>query len=147
MTSPQRPPFMLLGIVGQPSTRRYGLGSSVGLGYWVGWAWGCAAAVNMTIAAPVTRTNFARSVRDISPPSTCQLDLDLGGVEHGAIVIAGGPFHQRLEVPLQGRVEHLAAVRHNLDRLVEIELVGRQEQREGRHALGRGLDRITVSHQ
>src|ERR1700722_17858701 len=35
MTSPQRPPFMLLGSVGQPSTSRYGLGSSPGLGYWI----------------------------------------------------------------------------------------------------------------
>src|SRR5262245_47931041 len=33
MTSPHWPPFMLFGSVGQPSTRRYGLGSSAGRGY------------------------------------------------------------------------------------------------------------------
>src|ERR1700674_1416812 len=54
MTSPQRPPFMLLGRVGQPSTRRYGLGSSVGLGYRVCWA--CAAAPNMAIATALAKT-------------------------------------------------------------------------------------------
>src|ERR1700674_1804392 len=64
MTSPQRPPFMLLGRVGQPSTRRYGLGSSVGLGYRVCWA--CALAPNMAIAtALATRTNPVRPARDI----------------------------------------------------------------------------------
>src|SRR4029453_5702310 len=33
ITSPHRPPFMLLGSIGQPSTRRYGLGRSAGFGY------------------------------------------------------------------------------------------------------------------
>src|SRR6266849_4746543 len=67
MTSPQRPPFMLLGRVGQPSTRRYGLGSSVGLGYRVCWA--CAAAPNMAIAtALATRTSPARPAGDIVTP-------------------------------------------------------------------------------
>src|SRR5215831_3700386 len=33
MTSPHFPPFMSFGSFGQPSTRRYGLGSSVGFGY------------------------------------------------------------------------------------------------------------------
>src|SRR5213593_4159623 len=33
MTSPHLPPFIVFGRLGQPSTRRYGLGSSVGLGY------------------------------------------------------------------------------------------------------------------
>src|ERR1700674_5441659 len=64
MTSPQRPPFMLLGRVGQPSTRRYGLGSSVGLGYRVCWA--CAAAPNMAIATALAKTrNPARLTGDI----------------------------------------------------------------------------------
>src|SRR5690242_4876985 len=68
MTSPQWPPFMLLGRVGHPSTRRYGLGSSVGLGYRVCWAWAltCAGAPNVAIAiAPATRINPARLARDI----------------------------------------------------------------------------------
>ena len=37
MTSPHWPPFMLTGSVGQPSARRYGLGSPVGLRVWVCW--------------------------------------------------------------------------------------------------------------
>src|SRR6266702_7774904 len=53
ITSPQWPPFMLFGSVGQPSTRRYGLGSSVGLGYRVSWA--RAAPPNAEIAASVAR--------------------------------------------------------------------------------------------
>src|SRR5215831_4682214 len=54
MTSPHRPPFMLLGRVGQPSTRRYGLGRSVGLGYE-----GCcapAAPVHVVMATAISRT-------------------------------------------------------------------------------------------
>src|SRR5262245_14856277 len=35
MTSPHLPPFIVFGRLGQPSTRRYGFGSSVGLGYGV----------------------------------------------------------------------------------------------------------------
>src|SRR5262245_40764229 len=38
ITSPHRPPFMLLGSIGQPSTRRYGLGRSRGFGYAGAWA-------------------------------------------------------------------------------------------------------------
>src|ERR1700674_1705801 len=38
ISSPQWPPFMLAGSVGQPSSRRYGLGRSACLGYCFSWA-------------------------------------------------------------------------------------------------------------
>src|SRR5712692_2994585 len=63
MTSPQRPPFMLCGMVGHPSTSRYGLGRSVGLGYWV-WAFGVNPNATMT-AALVRSGNTARRARNI----------------------------------------------------------------------------------
>src|SRR5579864_5145686 len=63
-TSPHRPPFMLLGRVGQPSTSRYGLGSSVGLGKRVSWA--CATAPNIAITTVLTvRGNPARPASGI----------------------------------------------------------------------------------
>src|SRR5712672_1602368 len=51
MTSPQRPPFMLGGKVGQSSARRYGLGRSVGLGYCGCWAHAAVAKPAMIIPA------------------------------------------------------------------------------------------------
>ena len=57
MTSPHLPPFIVFGRLGQPSTRRYGFGSSVGFGYWVCCA--RAAAPNTNIdASAVTIQSF-----------------------------------------------------------------------------------------
>src|ERR1700678_4448097 len=64
MTSPQRPPFMLLGKVGQPSINRYGLGSSDGFGYEAS----CARAVTPHAAmTPAINTSPTPSTRDIKP--------------------------------------------------------------------------------
>src|SRR5205823_5045048 len=51
MTSPHLPPFMLAGMVGHPSTSRYGLGSSVGLVYRV-----CALAPNEIPTAALAKS-------------------------------------------------------------------------------------------
>src|SRR5262249_11723669 len=61
MTSPQRPPFISCGSVGQPSTRRYGLESSAGLGYEA-----CCACAAADIARSNANTNPARLVHDIA---------------------------------------------------------------------------------
>src|SRR5215468_2538210 len=62
MTSPQRPPFMALGRVGQPSTSRYGLGSSVGLGYEACCARAATLHVAMTMAMSVSARRFGRNI-------------------------------------------------------------------------------------
>src|SRR5262245_33680406 len=67
MTSPQRPPFMFAGRVGQPATSRYGLGSSVGFGY----AARCALAVpaNAAMTTPPAKSkNLSRRVSNIEGP-------------------------------------------------------------------------------
>src|SRR5580704_19322313 len=64
MTSPQRPPFMVLGRVGQPSTSWYGLGSDAGL---TGAA--CCARATPPHAATITALaismSFDRTAHDI----------------------------------------------------------------------------------
>src|ERR1022692_4884700 len=54
---------MLKGSVGQPSARRYGLGSAVGLKD--GVCWPCAATANVATTALAMSTNPARFARDI----------------------------------------------------------------------------------
>src|ERR1700674_4993491 len=55
---------MLLGTVGHPSTRRYGLGSSVGFGYWVCWERAATPNIAMTTALPIS-VNPTRPARGI----------------------------------------------------------------------------------
>src|SRR5436309_10497803 len=58
INSPHRPPFMLLGSEGQPSTRRYGLGS------WVCWL--CTATPGVAIAtAMATNVRPTRAACDM----------------------------------------------------------------------------------
>src|ERR1700729_2197210 len=64
MTSPHRPAFMVLGSDGHPSTSRYGLGSSAGLGYWVCWA-NAATPNPATTKAAAKAVNPTRLARDI----------------------------------------------------------------------------------
>src|SRR3954468_21976541 len=61
---------MVLGMVGQPSTSRYGLGRSVGLGYCVDWALAGAANVART-KAPASRTNPDRPARVMLASRKC----------------------------------------------------------------------------
>src|SRR5262249_17347076 len=56
--------------------------------------------------------------------------VHLGPEQHRPVVVGRGPFEQRPQVLFDLRVEYAAAVRDHLDRLVEIELIGRHEQRE-----------------
>src|SRR5262249_22371335 len=62
MTSPQRPAFMALGRVGQPSTSRYGLGSAVGLGYEACCARATTLHVATTMAMSVSARRFGRNI-------------------------------------------------------------------------------------
>src|ERR1700730_14462433 len=55
---------MLLGTVGHPSTRRYGLGISVGFGYWVCWERAATPNMAMTTAVPIS-VNPTRPARGI----------------------------------------------------------------------------------
>src|SRR5579863_4152747 len=77
ITSPQCPPFILFGNTGQPATKRYGLGSSVGFGYWVS----CAQAAPLTAAIVASTTisvnallpvRFTTSIPSVVPGNLTQ---------------------------------------------------------------------------
>src|SRR2546422_7789329 len=91
INSPHWPPFMLLGSVGQPSTRRYGLGSLV--------CWPCTATSDVAIATTTAITvNATRAACDMSPssiaPSTVvRLTItQLNGKSHQLIHSSEGIF-------------------------------------------------------
>src|SRR5437867_2634477 len=63
ITSPHLPPFIVFGSAGQPSTRRYGLGRAVGLGYGVCCA-PAASAKTVTAASAAIMKNLIRGFMD-----------------------------------------------------------------------------------
>src|SRR5450759_1397572 len=67
ISSPHWPPFMLFGSVGQPSTKRYGLGRSGCLGYSVCWARATGPKVAATASTAIS-VNLVRPVRVIGAP-------------------------------------------------------------------------------
>src|SRR5437870_12317494 len=59
-----------------------------------------------------------------------EFDLQLGPVEHAAVVIAGGPRQERVEIALDAASENGSAVGSNFGRLIEIEFFRRAKKRE-----------------
>ena len=57
----------------------------------------------------------------------------------------GGPLEERADAGRHPPVEHRAAVGDHRDGLREVEHVGREQQRERRHALRRRADRVAVA--
>src|SRR5205085_11378053 len=95
----------------------------------------------------VTATNGERPTTDgqrqprtsAKPPERQQTCRTAGSLEchvyfraeeHRAVVVGGRPLEQRRQVFLHAPAERRASVRDNRDRLAEIELIGRDEQRE-----------------
>src|SRR5262245_17500029 len=63
-------------------------------------------------------------------------NVQLGAEQHRSIVVARGPFEQRRHGPLGTRFHRGLPIHHDHDRLVEIESVRRDEEREFRDAAG-----------
>src|SRR5436190_23765216 len=74
-----------------------------------------------------------------------EFDLQLGPVEHAAVVIAGGPLQERLEIALDAASENGSAVGSNFDRLIEIEFFRREKKRECGDTSRCGFNRVATT--
>src|SRR5213593_3673968 len=74
-----------------------------------------------------------------------EFDLQLGPVEHAAVVIAGCPLQQGLEIALDAAIENGSAIGGNFDRLIEVEFFRREEKRECGNTSRCGFNRIATA--
>src|SRR5262249_19121672 len=69
-------------------------------------------------------------------------NVELSAVQSCPVVVAGGPFEQRRQIPFEKAAEHLGTIHRNLDGLAKVDDVWRDEQCKVSYAARRGAEPV-----